>query len=160
MDKLIKCLRFNHCEVHNLLSAIRKSASIQCSVVMNDSFEREMKARMALKRQPFSSVNAYTFSNQPIAQEPEEQHFCGEARKYYNEEAKNHGRAKLLKGDIDVSLTLFEEFSHWAFQSKIQELDDQQRRLNPYHLTNQQQSESAQVRNLTYQLQEEKRKVT
>ena len=50
VDQLTKCLRFNFCDLHNLMSAIRKSPSIQNSSVMTDSFAKEVKERQKLKK--------------------------------------------------------------------------------------------------------------
>ena len=44
-DQLVKCLRFNFLDMHNMMSAIRKNVAIHKSQVMTDSFSKEVKER-------------------------------------------------------------------------------------------------------------------
>ena len=131
-DQLIKCLRLNYCDLHNLMSAIRKNPTLQSSPVMLDAFNREISARSQIKKQPSLSRLLNGFSSAP-ASETQADDFCGRPRKYFIEaKIKDMGRSKLLNCSQDVGLALLEELTKWAFESRIQDINESQARLNPY----------------------------
>ena len=80
-DLLTKCLRFNFLDYYNIMSAIRKNPSIQQSVVMSDTFRKEVAERLKIKKPGVSRMLTIA-SEEP---KPEQDlYFCGVARKYFN----------------------------------------------------------------------------
>lgn len=80
-DLLTKCLRFNFLDYYNIMSAIRKNPSMQQSVVLSDTFRKEVAERLKLKKPGVTRM--LTISNEEAKPE-EDLHFCGVARKYFN----------------------------------------------------------------------------
>ena len=90
---------------------------------MSDSFQREMQERLKLEKPGI--VRKLSLSAKEEIKPVEELHFCGKARKYFNtQKLEGQGRQKLLKSS-NISVALAEEFYKWAFESKVQEIDQQ-----------------------------------
>ena len=130
-DLLTKCLRFNFLDYYNIMSAIRKNPSIQQSVVMSDTFRKEVAERLKIKKPGVSRMLTIA-SEEP---KPEQDlYFCGVARKYFNmQKVEGQGRLKLLKQN-DVGSTMAEELIQWAFESKIQDISAQEVKASAYQL--------------------------
>ena len=92
-DQLVKCLRFNFLDMHNMMSAIRKNVAIHKSQVMTDSFNKEVKERQKLKKPGIARILSQVQSLSETATPEEELHFCGRARKYFNlQKLESQGR--------------------------------------------------------------------
>ena len=102
-----------------MLSAIRKNESLQLSEVFVDSVSQENKERLKLGK--LHVVKSLSDEGYP---KPEDSlHFCGPARKYYDQnKALTLGRAKLETSDRGVHLTMFDEVIRWALNSKTEQI--------------------------------------
>ena len=80
-DLLTKCLRFNFLDYYNIMSAIRKNPAMQQSVVMSDTFRKEVAERLKLKKPGVTRM--LTLAHEEAKPE-QDLHFCGVARKYFN----------------------------------------------------------------------------
>ena len=59
---MTKSMRFNFLDFYNLMSAIRKNPSLQASSVMSDTFAREQKERLKLKKPGIARIISFGVS--------------------------------------------------------------------------------------------------